>query len=93
MINTILIMLAGFAGFSLGRFGDRYFGYLEYIWIIPVPHHWIWGAIISAVGIYFKNYYIISFGIGLFISDLNDFFRLRFIGEEPLHKWRFWSIE
>ena len=91
-MGIFLVIFFAFVGFAIGRYGDKYFGYFEKIWKIPVPHHWMWGLLIVIVGGFF-NYYLISFGIGLFVSDLNDFYHARFFGEEPPHKWNFWSIE
>ena len=97
IIKIIIILLFWFLGFTIGRIGDKYYGNLEKIWIFPVPHHWIWGVIFTVLGILFFNYFfalwLISFGIGVFVSDLNDFLHMRLFGEEPLHVWKFWSIE
>jgi hypothetical protein len=86
-----------FIGFTIGRFGDKYLGYLDKIGGIPVPHHWIWGVLMIILGIFFHDSVwampIISFGIGHFISDLNDFLHLRFVGEDPPHEWKFWNID
>jgi len=91
-MNTfIALLISGFFGFALGRFGDKYFGYLEKLWIIPIPHHWLLGAFFTVLGLFWQTY-LSSFGIALFISDLNDFLHLRFFGPEPPHTWRFWSI-
>jgi|GEM_PF-2541460 len=85
-----------FIGFAIGRFGDK-FGYIEKVWIFPVPHHWIWGVVFFILGVIFISsfwsFLAIPLGIGLFISDLNDFLHLRFFGKEPPHKWKFWSID
>ena len=39
-----------FIGFALGRYGDKYLSNLEKLWIIPNPHHWIWGALFIFLG-------------------------------------------
>ena len=94
---VIIQIIIAFIGFAIGRFSDKYGGYLEKIWIIPVPHHWIWGVLLIIIGIFFRSSFwgisCISFGIGHFISDLNDFLHMRFFGEEPPHEWSFWNID
>jgi hypothetical protein len=91
-MNNIAIAIMGFVGFAIGRIGDKYLGYVEKLWIFPNLHHWVWGAVLAILG-YFWSYYILSFGIGLFISDLNDFLHARIAGKEPPHQWSFWSIQ
>jgi len=96
MDSIVILLISLFIGFAFGRLGDKYLGYLEKIWIIPVPHHWLTGIIFVFIGLfwnYFLGIHILSFGVGLFISDFNDFIHGRFFGEEPLHQWKFWSIE
>jgi len=104
IIHDMYESIALFLGFALGRFGDKYLGYLEWIWFIPVPHHWMWLLLPLAIfGGYwilkrktpgsFLGYFLLLFCIGLFVSDLNDFLNMRFFGPEPPHIWRFWSIE
>jgi len=92
----IIISIAAFVGFAVGRLGDRHFGYVEKIGIIPVPHHWIIGAIMIIIGAFYLPTWFglacCAFGTGHFISDLNDFLHFRFFGPELPHKWKFWSI-
>jgi len=89
-------LVVTFIGFALGRYGDKYLGNLEKLWIIPNPHHWIWGALLIFLGGFGSTSFLgltsICFGIGVFVSDLNDFLHLRFFGEEPPHQWKFWHI-
>ncbi len=85
-----LLILIGFVGFALGRCGDKLGGHLF------GPHHWLYGLFFVLMGTVFYNHFwgiaVISFGIGHFISDLNDFLHLRFYGYDVHHEWRFWSI-
>lgn len=54
----------------------------KYLGYTKTPHHWIYGIA------------IIGLGMGLFISDFNDFLVLPFYSFVELsHKWRFLSIE
>ncbi|MFA5992943.1 MAG: hypothetical protein WC796_04525 [Candidatus Pacearchaeota archaeon] len=92
---NILAIISGivslFAGFSLGRIGDKYGGHLN------GPHHWIFGIVLVIIGIFYIKdifgIFLIFFGIGLFISDLNDFLNKRFWSVDIPHKWKFWSIK
>jgi hypothetical protein len=89
-LDLIIIILSLFLGFAIGRFGDKYGGHLR------APHHWIYGLILIIAGIFIHKpigYFLISFGIGHFISDLDDFLNLRFFGVDVPHKWEFWSIK
>ena len=87
----LFYILALFTGFALGRLGDKYFGPKN------TPHHWIYGLFLVVLGtIFYYNFFsllLIFFGIGHFISDLNDFFHLRIYGIDVPHKWKFWSIQ
>jgi MFS family permease len=87
----IFIAVSAFAGFAIGRIGDRYGGHIN------GPHHWIYGLLIAAFGaIFFAGllmWVAVAFGIGLFISDLEDFFKGKFYGVDEPHDWRFWSLK
>ncbi len=95
-MNNILMLaiLAGascFLGFAMGRIGDLLFGDLDFLhhWTYPIP---LW--IISWM--YRSEWWAIplaTFGIGLFVSDLDDFLHLRVWGPDEEHEWRFWSIK
>ena len=91
-----LIIIAGsiistFIGFAIGRIGDKYGGHLN------APHHWIYGLVLIIVGIVYVNHWIgilsLFFGIGHFISDLDDFLNMRIWGIDEPHEWKFWSIK
>ncbi|PIZ58167.1 hypothetical protein COY23_00710 [bacterium (Candidatus Torokbacteria) CG_4_10_14_0_2_um_filter_35_8] len=91
IIDILVQLVIAFIGFAIGRFGDKYGGHLK------APHHWIYGLIFIIIGvIFYKNFWgisAISFGIGHFISDLNDFLHLRFYSVDKPHEWKFWSIK
>lgn len=98
IISITIFLTITFLGYLLGRWGDYYLNF----WLKDpswAPHHWIYGFILVIIGIfYFKNNLglpIISFGIGLFISDLKDFLDLKFIGPDNKNKnqRRFWHID
>ncbi|MBU0461759.1 MAG: hypothetical protein KJ574_04195 [Nanoarchaeota archaeon] len=89
----LLIMayvLIAFTGFAVGRFGDKYGGHMN------VPHHWIYGFLCIVTGGAFSAYTLgttaIAFGVGHFISDMNDFLNLKLYGADEPHEWKFWSI-
>lgn len=86
---VFLIMF--FIGFAVGRYGDKWGGHLN------TPHHWIYGLLLIIVGIIFihnnAGIVALSFGIGHFLSDLNDFINMRFYGPDEPHDWKFWSIK
>ena len=43
---------------------------------------------------YSKLFFLISFfGMGIFISDLNDFLNLKFYGVDTVSKFTFWNID
>lgn len=90
LIKIIIGLISAFIGFAIGRIGDKYGGHLN------TPHHWIYGLILIILGIiYIKtNLGIIAlgFGIGHFISDLQDFLDLKFWGVDKEHNWKFWDI-
>ena len=97
-ISIIIILLVGFLGYVIGRFGDYYLNF----WMKDpswAPHHWIYGLILVALGSYFFgnniSLWLISFGIGLFISDLKDFLELKVIGSDNKIKSqrKFWHID
>lgn len=83
-------------GFAMGRIGDKYRN-SEYMVAKKTPHHWIYGLFLIVIGIaFYHNLWslpLVFFGIGHFISDLNDFFHLRIYGVDVPHEWKFWSIK
>lgn len=89
--KTLISILLLFAAFTLGRVGHIFGGQLK------TPHHWIYGAICIIIGVIFykKNWsvYIISFGLGLLISDFIDFTQLKTFQPDPAGIKVFWGID
>lgn len=81
-----------FIGFSIGRIGHIFGG------LTISPHHWIYGLLMIIVAWLLRKkfpklyFLVIFFGIGMFISDLNDFLLLRFYGADTVKKFTFWNI-
>ena len=94
-MDALTIMTVGFisalVGFATGRYGDKWGGHLN------APHHWIYGLIFITIGIIYSNnpngIFLLSFGVGHFVSDLNDFLHLRILGVDEPHEWSFWNIK
>jgi len=94
MLNLIfIIVLFNFLGFVFGRWTHVYLN----VWLgnpAWALHHWIFGLIVVLAGsIFFKETYIIMFGIGYFMSDLRDFLYLRFVGRDDDSRKKFWHID
>jgi hypothetical protein len=91
ILDILLYVLITFIGYSIGRIGHIYGGHLK------DPHHWIYGLILIIIGIYFYRefwgVFIISLGVGVFISDLKDFFNRRIYGVDNVKKKKFWGID
>lgn len=87
----LIILITCFIGFAVGRFGDKWGGHLN------TPHHWIYGLVLIILGIIFFQHDLglasLGFGIGHFISDLDDFLHLRIYGPDEPHEWKFWSVD
>jgi hypothetical protein len=93
---VVTFLLTAFLGYLIGRFGHVYLN----VWTGNVnwlPHHWIYGILLIIIGIYnwpallFK--YLLFFGVGLFVSDLKDFFELKFFQPDKDEPKRFWDID
>lgn len=87
----VIYSLAIFVGFTIGRISHILGGDLA------SPHHWIYGLILIIIGLVFRKKswgcWVFSFGLGLFISDLKDFFDLKFYGVDEVAIKRFWGID
>lgn len=98
IINFLLGYPLGlFLGYLAGRWGDYYLNF----WLKDppwAPHHWIYGFLLIIMGpIILKNslgLWILSFGIGLFVSDLKDFLKLKILGPDgkTRENRKFWHI-
>jgi len=90
LIIIAISLISAFGGFASGRLGDKYGGHIN------APHHWIYGLILIVIGILWFHSWLglpcLAYGVGLFISDLNDFLQLRIWGVDKPHQWKFWSI-
>ena len=82
----MLEALTCFIGYFIGRLGHVYGGQLK------GPHHWIYGVALIIIG-WFYSIYILSLGIGVFISDLRDFIKGRFYGVDEPGRKKFWGID
>ena len=91
MLFVMLCPISAFLGYALGRIGHIYWGKVE------GPHHWIYGLTLVIIGgKYYYGFYgllALSIGLGVFISDLKDFLRLKFYGKDQPGKRRFWGID
>ncbi|MDA8611396.1 hypothetical protein N9L18_00845 [Candidatus Pacebacteria bacterium] len=90
-INIINILVSLFIGFTIGRYGDKWGGHWN------VPHHWIYGLIFIFISLFLLDTWygisLVSFGFGIFVSDLQDFVELKFYGADDPHDWKFWDID
>ena len=89
----MIFLLISFLGYVVGRLS-----HMSTVFFNPnSPHHWIYGAILTILGIIYWNEslakYALFFGIGLFISDLKDFLGLKFIGPDEKGPKKFWGID
>lgn len=91
-MSIFFYIFFAFLGYIVGRTGHKYFN----VWLkdpIWIPHHWIFGLIIVLIAIWYDIFWILFFGIGLFISDLNDFFEFQFFSKDGLGSKKFWHID
>jgi hypothetical protein len=94
-MNSIILvavnLLIAFAGYAIGRVSHILGGHIK------APHHWIYGAVLAiAGGIFYSRIWgfpAMSFGMGLFISDLKDFLKMKIYGVDEPGPKRFWDID
>lgn len=92
MWNYVILLLVVFIGYALGRLGHILSGQL------PGPHHWlIPGLLLIILGVIFDKFllsrYMICFGLGQIISDLDDMLHFRIWGRDPKDAGKkFWDI-
>lgn len=81
----------GFVGYAIGRIGSILWGYMN------ILHHWVPALIIIVLSPFLrKNWWwvlVLSFGIGLFVSDLNDAVHLKIWGVDDVEVQRFWGVD
>jgi hypothetical protein len=91
ILQILLYSFVAFAGFAVGRIFHLYLGHTRGL------HHWVHGLIITVAGGIFRQhiwgYFVMLFGIGLFISDAEDFLKLKFYGRDEPGEKRFWGID
>src|SRR3989338_4912663 len=91
-LGIIYFLLAGFLGYVIGRWGDNYLNFWigNRSWYYYFPDHWIYGLILMIVGLFVfttsLGWLVFSFGLGHFISDLKDFWNLKFYGSDGKDK-------
>jgi hypothetical protein len=88
----ILILIAiTFVSYAIGRISHILGGHLN------TPHHWIYGVIAIIIGIIFYKSdwgkWLISFGLGMVISDFKDMIDLKFLGPDEPGPKKFWGID
>jgi len=97
-LEIITLLAMAFIGYLIGRWSDYYLNF----WINDpywTPHHWIYGLILIIIGtFYFNNYlgqWALFFGLGFLISDLKDFWEMKFFGKDNKTKEtrKFWHID
>ncbi|MBU4221964.1 MAG: hypothetical protein KKA10_10140 [Euryarchaeota archaeon] len=82
-MNLIIYFIAGYA---VGRIAHMHGGRST-----PSIHHWIPGVLLIIIG--WKSVPVMLFGLGLVVSDLNDFMNLRIYGIAKVEKYSFWGID
>ncbi len=91
LFNLVLI----FVGFVIGRWGHVYLN----VWTGNVgwfPHHWIIGVLMMVVSYFIKGSwgnYIFWLGLGLFISDFNDFVHFQTFQPDAEGTKKFWGVD
>jgi uncharacterized membrane protein len=64
-----------------------------------IPHHWILGLLLMIAPLFFTKLswklkiIIILCGLGLLISDFNDFLAFRLIGADTVKIIKFWGTD
>lgn len=97
MTLIVFLLFPALLGYVIGRFGHCYLN----IWIRNpgwIPHHWITAIVIMIAGLVFVesmdlSRQTISFGAGLFISDLKDFVKMQIISPDEEGEKVFWHID
>jgi len=84
--------LSAFIGYSIGRFGHIYGGQIAFF-----PHHLIVGLFLVVLSLFWRNKYfkvmIFCFGIGIFVSDFDDFLGLKFWEADNVIVKKFWGFD
>ena len=94
--EIVSIVLSCAVGYIVGRVGHCYLnGWLRNPhW---APHHWIWGVALIILGLSRWQSPVgpltTMAGLGLWASDLKDFWRMRFFAPDEDGPKRFWHID
>jgi len=97
ILTLVNFLFAAFLGYIIGRWGDYHLNFL--LDDPPTPHHWIYGLVLITTGSFYLGnslgLWLISFGAGIFVSDLKDFLKLKVWGKDnKTHQTRnFWHID
>lgn len=96
MADIIFVLLLTFCGYIVGRFGHCYLN----VWVGDptwFPHHWILGVCLMGIGILYTHVPLgnstFFFGVGLWFSDLKDFWHFRLFEPDGPGRKRFWDID
>lgn len=97
MTNYIItFIVSAFVAYLIGRVSHKYFN----VWLgdpVFIPHHWIPGVIMIVIGVYYYQTFLglllMSFGLGMVISDFDDFIHLRTFSKDGPGPKRFWHID
>jgi hypothetical protein len=87
----LFLFFMTFFGYAVGRIGHILTGYRNSL------HHWILALLIVLLSTFFYKYWwgkpLLFFGIGFFISDLNDFMHFRIISPDVTSEYVFWGVD
>jgi hypothetical protein len=81
------------SGYSIGRAGHVLFGDWK------SPHHWIFGLLFILAGVVLDldrtmlTLSLISFGVGCFISDIDDFLEFKIIRPDEHPERKFFGFD
>ncbi len=89
--QILFFIFMAFAGYFIGRLGHIFGGHLK------TPHHWIYGFLLMVPISFFSGsllwLLVFSFGAGLFLSDLKDFLKLKFMEPDEKGEKKFWGVD
>jgi len=83
-------------GYLFGRWSHYYLNLATGNLSWP-PHHWLYALVMIILGLFFSETFwgpvFVYFGAGFFVSDWNDFIKLRFFGADDTTKHNFWGFD
>ena len=87
----LFLFFMAFFGYAVGRAGHILTGYRNSL------HHWVIALLIMLIAPFFYKHWwgktLLFFGIGFFISDLNDFIHFRIVSPDVTSEYVFWGID